>query len=165
MKVYLITAVLAVATVSTASAQGANWLNDAVPPPSGVMTPPASFGEACKQRGGNWLSLVPRTTVDNPWAKTMAPISGCWEAKEPLITFAEGPPIQVLDCEWRKLFEAFPGAKHPDCYTVDRDARAAGRAYATIAGQVVKRRGTKAAPPPAAVPVIPMQKLRGVADI
>lgn len=111
MKACLIAAMLVVATVSTASAN-TDWLNDAQHPRTGAT----SFGDACKQRGGSPVTLMPRTDVGNPWAKSKAPIPGCWEAKVPIITFAEGPPIQIMECEWRKLFEELGGGSWPKCY-------------------------------------------------
>jgi len=120
MKAYLITALLAVATVGTASAN-TDWLNDAQAPRADAFVMP-SFGEACKQRGGSPVTLMPRTDVGNPWAKSKAPIPGCWEAKVPIITFAEGPPIQIMECEWRKLFEELGGGTWPKCYMKGRGA-------------------------------------------
>jgi len=129
MKAGLITAMLAIVTVSSASAN-----TDAQPP---------SFGEACKQRGGSPITLVPRTDVDNPWAKSKAPIPGCWEAKVPIITFAEGPPIRVMECEWRKLFEETGlGGTWPKCYMKGK-----GAGYWLDTNKVT--------PPPAIAPATP----------
>lgn len=142
----LITALLAVVTVSTASAGSMDWLNDAQAPRTDAFVA-GNFGEACKQRGGAPMTLVPRTVVGNPWAKTMAPISGCWEAKAPLITFADRAPIQVLDCEWRKLFEGdIHGATHQECFFKGKDEGVAIAAYGAVAGNVIKRRTTVTSP-------------------